>query len=61
MVGNPISLILVCLDAWLKYMSDSNRRGKLSKKAEKLRFIGYSHQTKGYRLIDKTTSTVVIR
>ena len=28
------------------YIPDSNRKGKLSKKAEKLRFIGYSLQTK---------------
>ena len=35
------------------YVLDNNRRGKLSKKDEKLRFIGYSHQTKGYRLIDE--------
>ena len=42
------------------YVPDSNRRGEPSKKAEKLRFIGYSHQTKGYRLIDETTSRVVI-
>jgi len=27
------------------YVLDSNRRGKLSKKAEKLQFIGYNHQT----------------
>jgi len=43
------------------YVLDSNRSGKLSKKAKKLRFIGYSHQTKGYRLIDETTSRVIIR
>ena len=43
------------------YVPDSNRRGKLSKKAEKLRFIGYSHQTKQYCLIDETTSRVIIR
>ena len=29
------------------HVPDSNRRGKPSKKAEKLRFIGHSHQTKG--------------
>lgn len=43
------------------YITDANRKGKLSKKAEKLRFIGYSLQTKGYRLIDENTSKVVIR
>ena len=30
------------------YVPDSNRNGKLSKKAERLRFVGYSLQTKGY-------------
>jgi len=35
------------------YVPDSNRRGKLSKKAEKLQFY-WVHQTKGYRLIDET-------
>ena len=43
------------------YIPDANRKGKLSKKAEKLRFIGYSLQTKGYRLIDEDTSKVIIR
>ena len=32
-----------------------------SKKAEKLRFIGYSLKTKGYRLIDEGTSKVLVR
>ena len=43
------------------YISDANRKGKLSKKAEKLRFVGYSLQTKGYRLIDEGTLKVTIR
>ena len=43
------------------YIPDSNRKGKLSKKAEKLRFIGCSLQRKGYRLIDENTSKVIIR
>ena len=43
------------------YIPDANRKGKLSKKAEKLRFVGYSLQTKGYRLIDEGTSKVTIR
>ena len=43
------------------YAPDSNRKGKLSKKAEKLRLIGYNLQTKGYRLIDENTSRVIIR
>ena len=45
----------------LAYIPDSNRKGKLSKKAEKLRFIRYSLQTKGYRLIDENTSKVITR
>ena len=36
---------------------DSNRKGKL---IEKLQFIGYSLQTKAYRLIDENTSRVII-
>ena len=43
------------------YIPDTNRKGKLSKKAEKLRFIGYSLKTKGYRLIDEGTSKVLVR
>ena len=43
------------------YIPDTNRKGKLSKKAEKLRFIGYSLQTKGYRLIDEGTSKILVR
>jgi len=42
------------------YIPDANRKGKLSKKAEKLHFIGYSLQTKGYRLIDQKNLKVVI-
>ena len=36
-------------------------RQKLDKKAEKLRFVGYSIQSKGYRLLDEKTSKVVVR
>lgn len=43
------------------YIPDSNRTGKLSKKAEKLRFIGYSSQAKAYRLIDEKTSKISVR
>ena len=43
------------------YISDTNRKGKLSKRAEKLRFIGYSLQTKGYHLLDERTSKVLVR
>ena len=42
------------------YIPDIHRNGKLSKKAEKLRFVGYSLQTKGYRLINEDTGKVVI-
>ena len=37
-----------------------NKKGKLSNKAKKLRFIGYSSQTKGYHLIDESTSKVLV-
>ena len=43
------------------YIPEVNKRGKLSNKAEKLRFIGYSLQTKGYRLIDESTSKILVR
>ena len=43
------------------YIPDATRQGKLSGKARKLRFIGYSLQAKGYRLIDETTLKVIIR
>ena len=42
------------------YIPEVNKKGKLSNKAEKLRFIGYSSQTKGYRLIDESTSKVLV-
>ena len=43
------------------YVPDAFRKGKLSKKAEKLHLIGYNLQTKGYYLIDENTSKVFIR
>ena len=43
------------------YIPEVNKKGKLSNKAEKLHFIGYSLQTKGYRLIDESTSKVLVR
>ena len=43
------------------YIPEVNKKGKLSNKAEKLCFIGYSLQTKGYRLIDESTSKVLVR
>ena len=42
------------------YIPEVNKKGKLSNKAEKLRFIGYSSQTKGCRLIDESTSKVLV-
>ena len=42
------------------YIAEVNKKGKLSNKAEKLCFIGYSSQTKGYCLIDKSTSKVLV-
>ena len=43
------------------YIPEVNKKGKLNNKAEKLHFIGYSLQTKGYRLIDESTSKVLVR
>ena len=43
------------------YIPEVSKKGKLSSKAEKLHFIGYSLQTKGYRLIDESTSKVLVR
>ena len=43
------------------YILDANRNGKLSKKAERLPFIGYSLQMKGYRLIDEDILKVIVR
>ena len=42
------------------HVPDSQRQ-KLDKKSEKLRFIGYSLEHKGYRLINEETSKVIIR
>ena len=39
------------------HVPDSQRQ-KLNKKAVKLRFVGYSTQSKGYRLIDERTSVI---
>ena len=38
-----------------------SKRSKLDKEAEKLQFVGYSIQSKGYRLIDERTSKVFIQ
>ena len=47
---------------WIAYahVPDSERQ-KLDKKAEKLRFVGYCTQSKGYRLLDENISKVFIR
>ena len=37
------------------------QRLNLEKKSEKLHFVGYSKETKGYRLLDENTSKVIIR
>ena len=42
------------------YIPEVNKKGKLSNKAEKLHFIGYSLQTKGYHLIDESASKVLV-
>ena len=36
------------------------QRNKLDKKAEKFRFVGYSLNSKGYRLMNEKTTKVVI-
>jgi hypothetical protein len=36
------------------------QRSKLDKKAGKFRFVGYSHNSNGYRLIKENTTKVVI-
>ena len=42
------------------HVPDKERK-KLDKKAEKMRFMGYSENRKGYRLIDETTHKVSVR
>ena len=42
------------------HIPDSQRQ-KLDKKAEKLRFVGYSIKSKGYRLLDEKTNNIVVR
>lgn len=39
----------------------NTQRQKLDKKSEKLRFVGYSIRSKGYRLFDERSQKVVIR
>ena len=42
------------------HMPDMKRQ-KMDKKAEKLRFIGYSTRSKGYRLFNEMTRKVIVR
>ena len=42
------------------HIPDAHRQ-KLDKKSEKLQFVGYSIQSKGYRLFDEKSQKVVIR
>lgn len=42
------------------YIPEANRKGKLSKKAQKLRLICYSLQSKGYRLINGDTKSLSV-
>ena len=46
--------------AYAAYIPEANRKDKLGKKAEKLRFVGYSLHTKGYRLISDDTVNIVV-
>ena len=41
------------------HIPDGQRR-KLDKKSRKLRFVGYSKESKGYRLMDDKTSKVCV-
>ncbi len=46
----------------MEYAHDHDSgRTKLDKKAEKLRFVGYSTQSKGYRLWNENTRNIVLR
>ena len=42
------------------YIPDVHRNGNLEKKAEKLRFVGFCLQTKGYRLPNEDTRKIVV-
>ena len=50
--------VLGCM-AYL-HIPDAQRQ-KLDKKSEKLRFVGYSIRSKGYRLLDEKSQKLVIR
>ena len=42
------------------HIPEANRKDKLSKKAEKLHFVGYGLQTKAYRLISDDTGKIIV-
>ena len=37
-----------------------SQRNKLTKKAEKLRFVGYITRSKGYRLLNEKTTRIIV-
>ena len=48
------------MGVWHTHVPDAQMQ-KLDKKAMKLRFVGYSIQSKGYRLLDTETSQIYVR
>ena len=44
----------------VRLMPTDSQRDKLNKKAEKLRFVGYSTRSKGYRLLNEKTTKIKI-
>ena len=60
MVTNPISVISSYLGVWPTVSPNTERR-KLEEKAQRMCFIGYSKNPKGYRLIDMNTDKFVLR
>jgi len=59
MVRNNLSFLRIIGNAAYSHVPDTERK-KLDKKAVKLRFIGYSENFKGYRLLDEDPHKVVI-
>jgi len=56
-----VSFLRVFGCAAYSHVPDNERKGKFDKKTVKLRFIGYSENRKGYRLLDENSHRVVIR
>ena len=56
--GNQILVILRCLVPWLMHIFQMVSGQSWS---NRLQFVGYNTQSKGYRLLDEKTSNVVIR